>query len=296
MTHKHNINSEPKSTARLFITMVLNFTITIAEVIGGVMSGSLSLISDALHNFSDGIAIIIAYIAIRLGQRSKTKHYTFGLKRAEIVAAIINSATLIAISFYLIKEAYERFFQPQPIEGSLMVAVASIGLAANIIGTLLLRKGSRLNLNIRSAYLHLFSDAVSSIAVIIGGLFIYFYEIYWIDPVLTLIISLYVLKGSFDIVKDATQILMMATPKTISIEKIKKEIEAIPGVKNIHHVHIWMLNEQNIHFEAHVDVEDMKISETGALSQLIEEKLHHHNINHITFQFECDACRTKTLV
>lgn len=296
MTHKHNINSEPKSTARLFITMVLNFTITIAEVIGGVMSGSLSLISDALHNFSDGIAIIIAYIAIRLGQRSKTKHYTFGLKRAEIVAAIINSATLIAISFYLIKEAYERFFQPQPIEGSLMVAVASIGLAANIIGTLLLRKGSRLNLNIRSAYLHLFSDAVSSIAVIIGGLFIYFYEIYWIDPVLTLIISLYVLKGSFDIVKDATQILMMATPKTISIEKIKKEIEAIPGVKNIHHVHIWMLNEQNIHFEAHVDVEDMKISETGTLSRLIEEKLHHHNINHVTFQFECDACRTKTLV
>ena len=149
---------------------------------------------------------------------------------------------------------------------------------------------------IRSAYLHLFSDAVSSIAVITWGLFIYFYEIYWIDPVLTLIISLYVLKGSYDIVKDATQILMMATPKAISLEKIKKEIEAIPGVKNIHHIHVWMLNEQNIHFEAHVYVENMKISETGTISKLIEEKLHEHNINHVTFQFECDACRSKTLV
>ena len=296
MAHKHSINHEQKSTARLFITMALNFAITIAEVIGGIMSGSLSLISDALHNFSDGIAIIIAYIAIRLGRRSKTEHYTFGLKRAEIVAAIINSATLIAISFYLIKEAYGRFFNPQPITGSLMVAVASIGLAANIIGTLLLRKGSRSNMNIRSAYLHLFSDAVSSIAVITGGLFIYFFEVYWIDPVLTLIISLYVLKGSYDIVKDATKILMMGTPKTISLEKIKREIESIPGVNNIHHVHIWVLNEQNIHFEAHIDVEDMKVSETGTLSKLIEEKLHHYNITHVTFQFECDACRSKTLV
>lgn len=282
------------STSRLFITMALNLLIAVVEVIGGLISGSLSLLSDALHNFSDAISIIISYIAIRLGRQPKSAKYTFGLKRAEILAAVINAATLIIICVYLFKEAYERFVSPRVISAGTMIIVAVVGLIANIIGTLLLKKGARHNINIRSAYLHLLGDTVSSVAVILGGIGIYFFRVYWIDPVLTLLISIYILKESVAIVKEVIDILMMGTPEHISISDIQKQIEDLPGINNIHHVHIWRLNEKEIHFEAHVDVEDMPVSETDRLCNIIEEKLkRHHDITHVTLQFEAGKCQSK---
>lgn len=292
--HKHK---EETSEKNLFITMALNFLITIAEVIGGIISGSLSLISDAMHNFSDGIAIIITYIAIRLSKRPKTSKYTFGLKRAEIIAAILNASTLIIISFFLIKEAIARFANPSPITGSLMLLVASLGLIGNIAGTLLLKKGSKHNLNIRAAYFHLLSDAVSSLAVIIGALFIIFYKIYWIDPILTILISLYILIETYRIVKESVDILMMSNPEGIDLNEIKTFVEKIPGVLNIHHVHLWKLNDNDIHFEAHIEVNDIYTSEASEIQKQIEEKLHEmYEINHTTLQFECDKCEVKKLV
>lgn len=297
MGHDHHHVDATTSTARLFITMTLNFLITVVELIGGLLSGSLSLLSDALHNFSDGISIIISYIAIRLGKQSSSTRYTFGLKRAEILAAVINAGTLIVICFYLFKESYERLTTPQEIEGGLMILVAGIGLIANVVGTLLLKAGSRDNINIRSAYLHLLGDAVSSVAVILGGIAIYFFQIYWIDPILTVLISLYILVKSYEIVKEAINVLMMGAPESVSIEEIQKEVEEIPGINNIHHVHVWRLREKDIHFEAHIDVKDMLVSQTAELSSVIEEKLkHNHGISHITLQFESDKCETRKLV
>ncbi len=294
--HSHN-HMQESSEKNLFITMLLNFLITVTEVIGGIISGSLSLISDALHNFSDGIAIIITYIATRLSKRPKTSKYTFGLKRAEIIAAIINASTLIIVSFFLIKEAIERFYNPLPITGSLMLIVASLGLLANLAGTLLLKKGSRNNLNIRAAYFHLLSDAVSSVAVIIGAVFIIFYKVYWIDPILTILISLYILKQTYEIVKESVDILMMSNPEGIDLNEIKNVTEIIPGVINIHHIHIWKLNDNNTHFEAHVEVEDMAVSKTADIQKLIEKELYDlYEINHTTIQFECDKCEIKKLV
>ncbi|UCH98783.1 MAG: cation transporter [Candidatus Aminicenantes bacterium] len=277
--------------------MMLNFLITVVEVIGGLLSGSLSLISDALHNFSDGIAIIISYIAIRLGKQPQTFKYTFGLKRAEILAAAFNAGTLIAICIYLFKESYERFTSPQHIQGGMMITVASIGLVANVAGTLLLKRGSKENINIRSAYLHLLGDAVSSVAVIIGGICIQLFRMYWVDPLLTVLISVYILAKSIEIVKESINVLMMGAPQSISIKNIQKELKDIQGIKNIHHVHIWRLGEHDIHFEAHVDVEDMPISQTTQLCTIIEEKLkYNHGITHVTLQFETDKCESKKLV
>jgi len=271
--------------------MILNFVITIVELIGGIISGSLSLISDALHNFSDGIAIIISYIAIRLNKKPVNKNFTFGFKRAEIIAAVFNASVLIGISIYLFIESYHRFVSPEPIEGELMIIVASIGLLANVIGTLLLQKGAKGNMNIRSAYLHLLSDAVSSVAVIIGGIFIYFYNIYWIDPVLTVLISIYIIRASYYIVKEATLVLMMAAPDSLSIEEIEKEILLLDEIQNIHHVHLWRVNDKEIHFEAHVNVKDMMVSHTDTVLEkvntVLDEKFH---IQHVTLQFECDTC------
>ncbi len=296
-SHHHHSHSTETSGMRLFITILLNFVITIVEIIGGVISGSLSLISDALHNFSDGIAVIISYIAIRLNRKPKDHQFTFGYKRAEILAAVFNASVLIGISLYLFFEAYNRFVDPKEVEGGTMIIVATIGLAANIAGTLLLRSGAKGNMNIRSAYLHLFSDAVSSLGVIIGGIFIYYYEVYWIDPVITVLISLYIIKESWEIVKEAIHILMMGAPEKISIQKIEEVLDTLDGIESIHHVHIWQVNEKNIYFEAHVKVEDMMVSNTEVLLEKVEKLLHDEfDIGHVTLQFECDRCEIEKLV
>lgn len=296
-SRNHHSHSTETSGTRLFITVVLNFVITIVEIIGGVISGSLSLISDALHNFSDGIAVIISYIAIRLNKRPKDYQFTFGYKRAEILAAVFNASVLIGISLYLFFEAYNRFVDPKEVEGGTMIIVATIGLAANIAGTLLLRSGAKGNMNIRSAYLHLFSDAVSSLGVIIGGIFIFYYEVYWIDPIITVLISLYVIKESWEIVKEAIHILMMRAPEEISIRKIEKILNEINGIDSIHHVHFWQVNERDIYFEAHVKVEDMMVSKTEVLLEKVEKLLRDQfDIGHVTLQFECDRCEIEKLV
>lgn len=295
-SHNHSLSKET-STTRLFITILLNFTITVAEIIGGIISGSLSLISDAMHNFSDGIAVFISYIAMRLNKKPKDYNFTFGYKRAEILAAIFNASVLIGISLYLFIEAYHRFVNPKEIEGSTMILVATIGFVANVVGTLLLRSGAKENMNIRSAYLHLFSDAVSSVGVIIGGLFIYLYDTYWIDPIITVLISLYIIKESWVIVKEAIHILMMRAPEEISIGKIEEVVNKLDGIESIHHVHFWNVNEQDIHFEAHIKVEDMMVSKTELLLERIEKLLHNEfSIGHVTLQFECDRCEIEKLV
>ncbi len=291
--HSHVVSLEKQ----LFITLFLNLLITILEVVGGIVSGSLSLLSDAVHNFSDGVAIVVSFIALRLSKKPRTLKYTFGLKRAEILAAVINASTLIIISFFLIREAVERFAEPTPVAGGLMFAVAVVGLLANAAGTLLLKKGAADNLNIRATYIHLLGDAVSSSAVIIGAIFIMVFHVSWVDPLLTILISLYILKETYQIVKQLVDVIMMSSPPEIDLTVVQKAVEAVPGVKNIHHVHIWRLNDSDIHFEAHVDVDDLPVSGTEKIREEIERCLHDaYDITHTTLQFECDSCKTKRLV
>ncbi len=291
MSHNHSHKSNNINERNLIITMLLNFLITILELIGGLISGSLSLISDALHNLSDGIAIIITFIAIKLSKKPRTDKRTFGFKRAEVIAAVINAASLIIISIFLIKEAIVRFTEPTIIEGNLMIVVASLGFLANTLGTYLLSHDKKENINIKAAYLHLLSDAISSLGVILGAVFIIYFKIYWIDPVLTILISLYILKESYHILKQAVEVIMMFTPKEIDINNLTQVIENLDGVINIHHIHLWKLNDKDTHFEAHVVVKDIKVSETTIIQKTIEQYLHDkYEINHTTLQFECEQC------
>jgi len=294
MGHNHSHSS---TGIRLLITVLLNLLITVAEVIGGIISGSLALISDALHNFSDAISVIISYIAIRLKERDSSSKHTFGFKRAEILAAVINSSVLVIISIYLFYEAILRFQNPEPIKGVLMTVVASIGLVANIAGTLLLKRDAKTSMNIRSSYFHLLSDAVSSVAVIIGGLAITFWNMYWLDPLLTILIAVYITRVSFKILSDAIHVLMEGAPPNISIKEIQSEVEKLEKVENIHHVHIWTVGENDVHLEAHIDVADMMISKSNILGEQIETLLKtKFGINHITLQFECEQCKDVGLV
>jgi len=297
--HQHNPSDQSElSGKKLLISTVLNITISLAEVIGGLLSNSLALLSDALHNFSDGVALLIAYVAHRISKRPSNEKKTFGYRRIQILVAFFNTIVLIVISIYLLYEAYLRFFDPQPIKGLIMFIVATIGLLANLTAVFLLQKDAKKSLNIKAAYLHLIGDTLSSVAVIIGGVLIYFFEIFWIDPVITVLISIYIIKESWQILKETIDILMQATPKDLSLQLIREDIEMIDGINNIHHLHAWSLDDRSIHFECHIDLTtDLRIKETENIQKKIEKLLHDkYNIRHVTVQFEHNVCADKEMI
>jgi len=291
MGHQHSHHSNTLSGNRLLFSIILNIFITIAQVIGGLISGSLALISDAVHNLSDVISLIISYVANLLTNRKKqTLHQTFGFKRAEIIAAFFNSATLIVIAVFLAIEAFKRFSKPQEIDSNLVIWLAIVAILGNGLSVLLLNKDAKHNLNMKSAYLHLITDLLTSVAVLIGGLLMKYYQIFWIDALLTILISIYLLYMSWEIFVDSLKILMLFAPKDLAIKDIQKEILSIDEVKNIHHVHIWQLNEQDIHFEAHIQFKkDINLSNFDKICYKIEQLLlNKFHINHSNLQPEFD--------
>ena len=300
--HKHNHDhltfKQSSNTNKLIFVITLNLIITIAEVIGGLIANSLALISDSLHNLSDTVAIILSYIALRISKKAHTLKRTFGYRRIQIIIALFNASVIILVSLYLFKEAYERFLNPSPVHGMIMLIVAVIGLLANAASVFLLKNETRDNLNIKSAYLHLLADTLSSIAVVIGGILIYFYRIYWIDPLLTVIIGIYVIKEGYSIIKEAYNILMQSTPANINLMDIKSNLEEIKEVSNLHHVHVWQLDEKNIFFEGHIDlIENFTIKEIEVIQGKIKDILNKKfEINHVTIQAEFDSCHKKGLV
>lgn len=296
--HSHN-HSHPDLRGRnLIISILLNILITVSQVIGGLISGSLSLLSDALHNFSDVMSLIVSYIANVLSKKEASDRKTFGYKRAEIIAAFVNAATLMIVAVILIKEAVERFFNPQEVASDLVIWLSLLGILANGFSVLLIKKDADSSMNMKSAYLHLLTDMMASVAVLIGGILMKFYLLYWIDPLLTLAIALYLIYMGYDLLMDSTRVLMLFTPNAIKVERIVEAIQKITSVKNVHHVHIWQLNEDEIHFEAHVDFyEDIRLSEfDNILSEIEEVAYHKFGINHVNIQPEFNKPDSKQVI
>lgn len=302
MGHNHSdshINDHSDLKGRnLIISIFLNIIITAAQVVGGLLSGSLALLSDALHNFSDVISLIISYIANNLSKKKASFQKTFGYKRAEILAAFINAATLIVVAILLIIEAIERFQNPQKIESNLVIWLSLVAILGNGFSVLLLKKDSEANMNMKSAYLHLLTDMMASVAVLIGGLLMKYYEIYWVDSVLTFAIAIYLIWMGFDLLKDSTKVLMLFTPDTIPIKKIVEEINAFDSIKNVHHVHVWQLNEDEIHLEAHIDfTEDITLSKFDKILHEIEDLVFDkYDINHVNIQPEFGKDDAKDII
>lgn len=276
----------------LLIATLLNLVISVVEMIGGALSGSLALFSDALHNLGDAFSTFIAYIANIVAGKESTPRRTFGYKRIEILAALLNSLLLIGITVYLFAEAFERLKDPQEINSLLMLVVAFIGLIANVIAVILLHRDAGHNLNIKAAYLHLIGDSLSSVVVILGGLFIYFFDVYWIDPVITFLIGLYILYEALKVLNEAVKILMQNVPRELNIQEVKRVIEQHARVRNIHHIHAWNLTDQKIYFEAHIDsMEDLTLSEAAGIREDVEKVLKEQfGIDHVTLQIEYRSC------
>lgn len=286
--HSHNHEHSDLKGRNLLISIFLNILITIAQVIGGLVSGSLSLLSDALHNFSDVISLIISFVASKLTKQKASLNRTFGFKRAEILAAFINASTLVIVAVILIIEAVKRFFNPQEIESSLVIWLSIVAILGNGFSVLLLKKDAKSNLNMRSAYLHLITDMLASVAVLIGGLLMKFYQIFWVDSVLTFLIAVYLIWVGWDLLKTSTKMIMLFTPDHINIQEVVKIVNQIPKVKKLHHVHIWNLSDDELHLEAHLDLyEDISMTEFDTLLTTIEHVLHDEfDINHVTIQPE----------
>jgi len=294
----HNHNKHQVKGKNLLLTIVLNCVITVAQVIGGIISGSLALLSDALHNFSDVLSLIFSYVAHNLSRRKASLNQTFGLKRAELIAAFVNALTLILVAVYLVYESIIRFFSPQEIQPTLVIWLAALGILINGLSVLLLKKDANHNLNMKSAYLHLLTDMLASVAVLVGGLLMYYYQIYWIDSILTFIIAAYLIVVGSDLLIKATKMLMLFTPEDIDVEEIVRTINKMEGVNRLHHVHVWHLNEEELHLEAHLDCsEDINLSEFNELLHEIEfVLLEKFNINHVNIQPEYQKTDPKDII
>jgi len=288
----HNVSGK-----NLGFTILLNIGITLAQAIGGIISGSMALLSDAAHNFSDVLSLIISYIANQLAKRDATEKQTFGFRRSEILAAFINSVTLIVISVIILFEAIQRIFNPVPISASLVIYLAIAGILVNGVSVLFIKKDSQENLNMKSVYLHLLGDMLTSVAVLLGGIAMKYLQWFWTDSVFSMVIAFYLLYMSWGIVRSSLRIIMQFTPEEIDVQKIVKEIENIQGVKNIHHIHVWQINEHDLMFEAHIDIsEDIKISGFEKILDNIKAVLSRHKIDHSTIQPEFTVDDNKQLI
>lgn len=296
--HDHNYNHGHAKGKRLLLTIVLNIIITLAQVIGGLISGSLSLLSDAAHNFSDVIALVISWIAEKLSQKKYSSRQTYGYKRAEVLAAVINVVTIIVIAINIFIEGMDRLLNPESIGGMMVIALAGLSILLNGLSVLLIKGDAENSMNLKSAYLHLFSDMLTSIAVLLGGIMIYFFEIYWVDGVIAIGIALYLIKTSIGLLMEALKVLMQFTPEHLVLDQVKARLESLTYVDNIHHVHAWQLVDNDIHFEAHVSFkENLNLEEVNGFLDQIKTLLHDEfHIEHSTLEAEYGKCQNHDMI
>jgi cobalt-zinc-cadmium efflux system protein len=285
--HHHHHPGADSGDRRVLWAVAVNTLLTVGQIVGGVLAGSLALIADAIHNFSDAISLGIAFAARRIARRPSDEVMTFGYVRAEIVAALINYTTLIVIGLYLVYEAVLRFAEPQPVEGWLVVIVAGIALAVDVVTAALTYALSRTSMNIRAAFLHNVADALGSVGVIMAGTLIILYDWRIVDPIVTLMIAGYILWQAFHEIGGSIRILMLGTPPDLDVNRLLEELRGVEGVQDLHHVHVWAIDERQNALEAHVVVADeagkAAHAVRGRIKALASERF---NISHTTIEFE----------
>ncbi|CUH77805.1 cobalt-zinc-cadmium efflux system protein [Tropicibacter naphthalenivorans] len=266
----------------------VNLLLTIAQIIGGIVSGSLAMIADALHNFSDAASLIIAFWARKIARRPADDTMTFGYARAEIVAALINLTTLIVVGFYLIYEAVMRFFAPEPVTGWLVMVIAGVALVIDLITAALTYSMAKNSVNIRAAFMHNLADAMGSVAVILAGALIWAFGWNWVDPLMTLLIAGYILWMAWSEIGGVVRILMLGTPPQMAPETVLATAEEVDGVDSLHHAHLWSMDEHDAALQAHLVVKSGAWARADAIKQEVKMRLSEvHGLTHVTLEMEC---------
>jgi cobalt-zinc-cadmium efflux system protein len=301
-THSHN-NGETRGEQPVVLdrklgwSIGLNAIIVVAEIAGGLVSGSLALLSDALHNLSDVVALALALVARKLGRRPHSLRHTYGLGRFEVLAALLNSATLLIVSTLICREAVVRFLHPEPVRGGIMFAVATVGLVANLASVLLLKGHDQGDLNMRSAFLHLMQDTISSVAVVLAALFVGWKYGAYLDPVVSILVLLLILRSGWGLLRDTVRILLEGTPPGLDLIALQQDVHERLAGCNLHHVHVWELNAGRRVLSAHVRMPAMELAEAETLLGRIREHLAHDwDIEHATLEPEANDCGTTALI
>jgi cobalt-zinc-cadmium efflux system protein len=287
----------PSTGKRLVIAIILNAVIFIVEFVGGFLTNSLALISDSLHNLSDFFALILSFIALRVVQWKSNSEKSYGYVRVEIFVAFINATALVLIGMYIIYQGIQRFAHPEPVAGGWMLIIAIVGFVVNTAATLLLKTHAHHDLNLKSAYLHLLTDAVESLAVVVVAGIIAWKDWRILDPIVSIGIGLFIIKSAWSIVAETVHILTEGTPRGIDLHEVAAYIQSFPGVENVHHLHIWELSSRVRALSAHIVIEDQLISAGNRISLQLEQELERRfGINHPTLQLESSACEDQGIV
>jgi len=289
--HSHSHGPAPADTPggdkRLAFAIAVNVLLTVVQVIGGVFSGSLALIADAIHNLSDAAALAIALIARKISRQPADANHTYGHGRAEMIGAVFNLAWLIFIGLFLIVEAIDRLIDPQPVEGWTVVIIAGIALIVDIATVMLTYAMAKQSMNIRAAFIHNLSDALASVGVIIGGTLIILYEWLFVDAIVTMVISIYILAHAGIEIPKAIHILMQGVPQDIDVTEVTDSLQKVDGVRDVHHVHIWHIDEHRLSLEAHVVIDQVDMNQMENIKNAIKAQLStQFEIGHSTLEFE----------
>lgn len=278
---------------RLVIAISITSLMAVVEIVGGVLSNSLALLGDAAHMFTDTLALGLSLFSLHIASRPASESKTFGYLRAEILAALANGTILALISVFIFYEAIQRFQEPPEIEGGLMLGVAVVGFVANMIGISVLHAGSKENLNVKGAFLHMWGDAVSSVGVIVAGLTIMLTDWGTADPILSVIIGMLILRGAVGLVRESVNILLEAVPAHLDAADIVKEIKGVRGLRDVHDLHVWTITSGVYALSAHLLVDDQMVSDTTEISKRVNEILSEKfGISHSTLELECETCQT----
>ncbi|MDF1607379.1 cation diffusion facilitator family transporter [Hoeflea sp. YIM 152468] len=289
--HHHHHHVDPDAgDARVFWAVVINLGLTVAQIIGGIVSGSLAMIADAVHNLSDALSLIIAFFARKIARRPADAQMTFGYGRAEVVAALINYTTLIVIGLYLIYEAVMRFIEPSDVDGWLVVIIAGVALLVDLVTALLTYSLSRTSMNIRAAFLHNVADALGSVAVIAAGTLIILFDWRLIDPLVTLLIAGYILWMALTEIGAVIRLLMLGSPPGIEADEVLSAMAAVDGVSGVHHLHLWQMQEHKPALDAHLVIDAGRWSDADAIKQSVKARLKAgFGVVHSTLETECSA-------
>jgi cobalt-zinc-cadmium efflux system protein len=287
-SHSHGVDGK---NPRLGVSIVLTLVFVVVEAVAGYLASSLALMSDAGHNFSDALALVLSWYGVRAAKRPATAERTFGSHRVGILAALANALTLVAIGAVIIWEAIHRLLDPEPVQSGPMIWVAVIAVILNGVISVWLRAGAKTDLNLRSAYLHMLGDAVSALGVVVAGIIVGFTGSPLADPVVSLLIGVAIIWSSWGIITEAVNILLEAVPKGVDMEALERSVKAVPGVVCVHDFHVWSISSEHLAASLHVLVSEQSVSSGEQILKVVSERLRHNfGIGHTTIQVEVEGC------
>jgi cobalt-zinc-cadmium efflux system protein len=297
-THAHNHvqGVAQQASGRLLLALFLTLGFVLFEAAAGLFANSLALLTDAAHNLTDVIALALSWYALRLTLQPPNSQKTYGYHRAGILVALLNSTTLVLISLGIFYDAYRRFMAPPEVKADVMVVVGLAAVVVNAVTAWLVRRGSEHDLNLRSAFVHLMSDVLSTIGAVIAGVIILFTGANWLDPLVSVLIGVLILWNAWGIVRETVEILLESTPRDLDMETLVEDIKQLDGVLGVHDLHVWSLTQDLRTMSAHILTEDVSISRGAAIQSRVNELVsNRYHIAHATLQLECVDCAPDAL-